>query len=369
MVLNCVKTPGTIMTASLPRCTAVLQMPLTPPSSNQNSPIHIESTLLNALGANADSTAHDTSPSTLKSEPDSSQILLAEAPDATAASEPEDVISISTTFHTDAGLLPFPPDVILLSSDGVLFYVHRTQILTKSINGFHSRLPRDNLPDVLRSRKPPIVPCSNPAVVLNVVAHVIYDMSCEHYCPTLDTLASAVDAMAMYGISPQLYITPSTPLYALILNQAPMNPLLAYTLAAKHDIYALAVPVSTYLLSYPLKKLPEDATQKIGPLYLKRLYFLHLGRLQTFRTLLVDPPHLHPETDKCDFSDQKRLARAWALATAYLAWEARPDTTASAIEGALCPLADYLTCELCKKSLVDRVKQVIVQWSMVKRTI
>ena len=42
------------------------------------------------------------------------------------------------------------------------------------------------------------------------------------------------------------------------------------------------------------------------------------------------------------------------------------DTTASAIEGALCPLADYLTCELCKKSLVDRVKQVIVQWSMVK---
>ena len=103
-----------------------------------------------------------------------------------------------------------------------------------------------------------------------------------------------------------------------------MNPLLAYTLAAKHDIYALAVPVSTYLLSYPLMKLPEDATKKIGPLYLKRLYFLHLGRLQTFRTLLVSPPHLHPETDKCDFSDQKRLARAWALATAYLAWEARP---------------------------------------------
>ena len=74
----------------------------------------------------------------------------------------------------------------------------------------------------------------------------------------------------------------------------------------------------------PLKKLPEDATKKIGPLYLKRLYFLHLGRLQTFRSLLVSPPHLHPETDKCDFADQKRLARAWALATAYLAWEARP---------------------------------------------
>ena len=37
-----------------------------------------------------------------------------------------------------------------------------------------------------------------------------------------------------------------------------------------------------------------------------------------------------------------------------------------AIENALCPLADYISCLECKQALADRVKQVVVQWSMVR---
>ena len=54
----------------------------------------------------------------------------------------------------------------------------------------------------------------------------------------------------------------------------------------------------------------------------------------------------------------------WTLTT--LAFPVRADLAASAIEAAFLPLAERLPCQLCKQSLVDRVKQVIVQWSMVK---
>ena len=44
----------------------------------------------------------------------------------------------------------------------------------------------------------------------------------------------------------------------------------------------------------------------------------------------------------------------------------RADLSTNAMESALCPLADHLSCEVCKQSLVDRVRQLIVQWSVVK---
>ena len=180
-------------------------------------------------------------------------------------------------------------------------------------------------------------------------------------------------------------------------------------LAAAHDLYELAVPVSSHLLSFALHSLTDELALRIGPVYMKRLFFLHLGRLDALKRLLLPPPHPHPPTAGCDFAEQKRLTRAWALASAYLAWDARPgtrrglssrgepladdrsflprvrmtlrcahqpccfaasflltDLSTSAMESALCPLADHLSCDVCKKSLTDRVRQLIVQWSVVK---
>lgn len=42
------------------------------------------------------------------------------------------------------------------------------------------------------------------------------------------------------------------------------------------------------------------------------------------------------------------------------------DLSMSAIEAALCPLGEHLSCEMCKKNLAERVKQLVVQWSVVK---
>ncbi|KAI0774098.1 hypothetical protein C8Q74DRAFT_1316997 [Fomes fomentarius] len=269
------------------------------------------------------------------------------------------IVSVSTTFHPGASLLPSPPDLIFLSSDCVFFYVHSTQVLAMSANHWN------DLTKALEDLGP-VVALPETANVLNVVLHIVYELSCAHYHPAIDTLIYAVDAMATYGLPPKQYIAPSTPLYSLILNQAPMQPIIAYALAAAHDLYDLAVPVSSHLLSYTLHTLTDEIAMRIGPVYMKRLFFLHLGRLDALKRLLLPPPHPHPPTPNCDFIEQKKLTRAWALASAYLAWDARPDLSTRAMESALCPLADHLSCEVCKQSLADRVKQLIVQWSVVK---
>ncbi|KAI9062532.1 hypothetical protein FKP32DRAFT_1593178 [Trametes sanguinea] len=262
------------------------------------------------------------------------------------------------------------PDLVFLSCDGVHFYVHITQILSVSTNHFNDLVsPTAMMKYQGCHESAPVVPLRESAPVLNVILHAIYGMSCAHYRPSLDTLIAAVDAMPTYGLSPKEHITPSTPLYSVILSQAPLQPILIYALAAHHDLFDLAVPVSSHLLSFPLYDLTDELVTRMGPVYVKRLFFLHLGRLDALKRVLLPPPHPHPSTESCDFTEQKKLTRAWALASSYLAWEAHPAMSTSAMESALLRLADDLPCQMCKAALAERVKQLIVQWSVIKRSI
>ena len=128
----------------------------------------------------------------------------------------------------------------------------------------------------------PILPVPEPAAVLNIVLHIAYDLICDHYRPSLDTLSAAIDALATYGLPPSAHVTPATRLFTLIISQAPARPLVAYALAAAHDLRALAEAVSGYLLSYPLRRMPDALVRRMGALYFKRLVVLHASRL--------DPP-------------------------------------------------------------------------------
>jgi hypothetical protein len=147
----------------------------------------------------------------------------------------------------------------------------------------------------------------------------------------------------------------------------------------------MAVAVSSHLLSFPLATITDDVAERIGPVYLKRLFFLHFGRVDALKRLLLSPPHPHAPTAWCDFAEQKKITRAWALASAYLAWDARPgehrslrtpdicfihcfwaDLSTSAMESALSPLGEHLSCELCKRALKDRIINLLTQWSVVK---
>ncbi|CAA7259713.1 unnamed protein product [Cyclocybe aegerita] len=280
--------------------------------------------------------------------------------------EENTLVSVSTTFYPGSQQLAIQPDTVLLSSDSVFFYVHSHILLAASENGFRGLLPA---PPPSSEGQDPILNVPDNSTVLNVVLHGVYDMSCAHYSPSFATLVTAVNRLPVYGISPRSHIAPTTPLFSLLLSHAPLYPLELYALAASYDLYDLAVSTSSHLLSFPLASLTDEMAERIGPVYLKRLFFLHFGRTDALKRVLLPPPHPHAPTPFCDFTEQKKLTRAWALASAYLAWDARPDLSTSTMESALRPLADHLTCENCQQALRDRIKNLVVQWSVVKRTI
>lgn len=231
-------------------------------------------------------------------------------------------VSVSTTFFPGANLAPLPPDLIFLSSDAVFFYVHGHQVLGASETGFKSLLP----PKAQKGMEDlgPMISLPEHSSILNVVLHTIYNMPCTHYSPSVETLVEAVDVLHKYGVPVAKYVAPGTPLFQLILAIAPLAPLEMYSLAGAYDLFDLAVPVSSHLLAFPLPNVTDELADRMKPRYLKKLFFLHLGRVDALKRLLLPPPQLHAPTTTCDFAEQKKLTRAWALASAYLAWDARP---------------------------------------------
>ncbi|EJF59326.1 hypothetical protein DICSQDRAFT_65164 [Dichomitus squalens LYAD-421 SS1] len=296
--------------------------------------------------------------------------------EVTEPPSPEAVISLSTTFHQQSALLPIPPDTTFISSDGVLFYAHRIQLLSMSTNRFNGCLPiLDAATQLAASTEAKLVapPTRTPAIrlphsadVVNIILHVAYSLSCAHYRPNLETLLAAVNTMKLYGLPPTRFVRPSSVLYTLILAQAPIKPILVYATAAAHSLHDLAVAVSSYLLSYPLESLPDVLVVRMGPMYFTRLYILQVDRLRELKRILRPAPRLHPVTDACTFENQKYLSRAWDLAAASIAWDARAGITTSALERVLCPMEHYLGCASCKEALSARIRELVVQWSMVK---
>jgi hypothetical protein len=238
------------------------------------------------------------------------------------------LVSVSTTFFPGAQHSTIPPDVVLLSNDSVFFYAHSHVLLSASNNEFRNRLSSGSMkgPDQ-------IISIPENSTVLNVLLHSVYDMSCAHYSPNFPTLITAVNRLPVYGLAPKVYIAPSTPLYSILLAHAPVYPIEMYALSASHDLYDLAVATSSHLLSFPLASLTDDMAEKIGAVYIKRLFFLHFGRSDALKRVLLPPPQPHSPTSLCDFSEQKKLTRAWALASAYLAWDARPGTCSRSLLG------------------------------------
>ncbi|KAJ7764686.1 hypothetical protein B0H16DRAFT_1661607 [Mycena metata] len=273
------------------------------------------------------------------------------------------VLSLSNTFLPTAQLRSQPPDLILLSPDLVFFYVHSQVLQEASKNGFNNFLPSYSPTDELDY---PLLTVPEASSVLNILLHTIYGLDCAQYSPSLADLVKAVESMQTYGVSPRLTILPSTPLFTLLLCHAPHAPLDLYCLAGHYDIMDLAVAVSAHLLSFSLPRLTDAAAKRMGPLYLKRLFFLHLGRTEALKRALLPPPKPHRLIPACSPQEQQALAREWALASARLVENLRPDLSTYALELALQPIAAHLPCTLCQNALNARVQDLTAEWAAVK---
>ena len=233
------------------------------------------------------------------------------------------VVSVSSTFSP--GSHKGIPDTIFRSSDAVLFYVNSATLLRVTKRAFEPILKSSLEEKSLRNK---IINIPDNSPILDAILHVFYDISLFRPSPpSLDVLEAAVSRMDMYALAPPSYITPSTPYFEALYSHAQLGPHIAvrvYALAGQYSLHSLAIQTSPLLLSYTLSDLSDDLAKRMGAKYLRRLMSLHLTRVDELKRIIIFPPYAHPPMSGCSLTDQKSLARAWALAASYLAWDTRP---------------------------------------------
>jgi hypothetical protein len=209
----------------------------------------------------------------------------------------------------------------------VLFYAHSHVLGSSSSEAFsrvlRNRNKKDQSSQVIAGSEI-IYDVPDSSIVLAIILHTLYGTSPAQNLPSFEALTIAVDRMPFYDIDLKDIITRQTPLYQLLLSHAPLYPLQLYSLAGRHELDDLAVASSSHLLSFPISTLRDDMAMQMGATYLKRLLCLHFNRINALKQILLAPPYPHPPTKECDFTKQRALTRAWALAAASLAWDSRP---------------------------------------------
>ncbi|EDR10028.1 uncharacterized protein LACBIDRAFT_317919 [Laccaria bicolor S238N-H82] len=211
-------------------------------------------------------------------------------------------VSVSTAFYPDA--YNEGSDTIFSTDDSVLFYVNLKIIMNATAHPFRSLLGAPLSDPRFRNH---VISLSGSSDILNIILHMLYGTPSAQYSPTFETLVIAVDQMPAYDIQPHVHIIPPTWLYNLLVS-----------------LDDLAVNASSHLLSYSISTLSDELAERMGAVYLKRLLLLHLECFNTLKKILLRPLNPHPPTKDCDFHDQKRLSQVWALAIAYVAFDAKP---------------------------------------------
>lgn len=227
--------------------------------------------------------------------------------------------------HLHATFDNLAPDLALISIDQVLFFVHYYRVIAPSDNDFSMLLTTPIELDLkTKNAQPPTVMVPETAHVLNILLLTIYGRSALEFSPSFETISAALDAFPRYGLPLKQYASAGKPLYNLIASCAPLRPIDTYALAASHDLPDAAASASAHLLSFRLPTLSDELAVRMGAVYLKKLFFLHLGRMDALNRVLVEPPSTHSETPGCSAAQQECLACAWALTAAHIVWDAGP---------------------------------------------
>ncbi|KAI0656545.1 hypothetical protein C8Q70DRAFT_1108135, partial [Cubamyces menziesii] len=265
--------------------------------------------------------------------------------------------SVSSVFNPRFTLGGLPPNLEIISKDGIHFHIHTHRLLAASTNAFGG----------LQLQSRGILTLPETAVSLNIAFHVMYGMSVLPHIPPLESTEAALDVLIKYGLPiSQLAATPTLPLFDLLRSYAPYYPIESYALVAHHRLESLAVVISSHLLAYDVSRISDELCVKMGPIYFKRLVNLQQSRIDALRNIVLRPPEMHPVTLICNEENQRELTRAWAFANAEMVWSALPNISVSALESTFTNAAEAVSCPECRAMLRQRIQEVISQWSMVK---
>lgn len=278
--------------------------------------------------------------------------------------------SISSKYVPTTNISGILPDLVIKSSDSILFHVHTKVLNSISSNHFGGYgTPSHSAVTALEDSK-----------ILTIVLDIIYrnPNAAIDFAPPFpfDQLASAISRLPVYGVDPQVQLDSNTsnaatahPIYRALLAHATTHALELYILAAQHKMESLAVAASTYLVGFHIADLNDEQAEAMGPRYLRRLILMQSRRESMLKRILLQPPYPHPSTPDCDVLDQKMLTKAWTLCAAYFVWDIRADLPSAALENLLGPLAGHVSCELCKRLIREQVTKIVGEWEAVKGTI
>lgn len=267
---------------------------------------------------------------------------------------------------------------MLVSRDGVHFFVHRNRLLGASSSRFAFLL--DSYVDQATSQT---IQVTEDAQTLNVMLHVIYNISFHLYSPPLEILLQAIRTFEKYGLTLDMHILPGTPLFEDIVLKTPCQPLEVYLVAAEYDLFELARAASGYLLSTSLLFLPEAAILRLNVEYLSMLYNLHKLRTMVLQHLVSQPPDGHEPKFHCGFSECQAMRSAWSVTASTFVLQANPglcpnvtlfnlntsiqlslDVSATLIRNTLQSLKFSLPCMQCQQCVQRRVNEVLLKWSI-----
>jgi len=269
-------------------------------------------------------------------------------------------ISMSTTFYLGAMDGPYPPDVLLVSSDNVFFCVHSITLLFHSLNKFGGYLKDISQPVLLSAH----------SEAVNLALFALYNLNASAFNPTTGLITQALDFLIDHGILPGDCITSTNPFCESIRTLGVRYPLETFIMVAYFDLEHLAIDVSRNLLSLPLYTITEEVALTIGPMYLKRLFFLHLGRVDRLKQLMFQVPEAHGQNKDCYDSEQRRLQLEWRSLAVTLAFEASPAMEPSQLYKVFLPITQKKSlCPDCIESAKRQLRTLIVEWTSVKSTI
>ncbi|EIW59785.1 uncharacterized protein TRAVEDRAFT_122171 [Trametes versicolor FP-101664 SS1] len=260
----------------------------------------------------------------------------------------------SSTFLSDGAL----PDLKVTSVDSVNFNVHTRILLSASTNAFGGRL----------SGTPPhpTLILTETADVLDIMFRVIYDIPCIDTDHTLEVTDAAIDALTMYSVPIPPRAAPASPLGALVLSYTPHRSIEVYALAAHHGLETLATTISAHLHSYDFSMLTDACINKIGSIYLFRLFALQRKRLAALQDIITRPPAKHPVTATCDKTAQQQLDCIWASAIAELAFIVDPGVSARTLSATFEQANGTVGCSDCRATIHDRTEEVMAEWATLK---
>ncbi|KAG9050876.1 hypothetical protein FS837_001530 [Tulasnella sp. UAMH 9824] len=214
---------------------------------------------------------------------------------------------------------------------------------------------------------PSIIAVDETSEVLNILLHVTYNISAQKYGPRVDAISGALSALVKYGLPvPEA----GSEVWALLLRQAHEDPVRVYALGASYVMENVCIGASEHTLKVSLSSLSESQAVEIGPLYLRRLFFLHLGRVEALRRILRAAVEDHSPATSCSGEDRETLHRHWRAARAEILSKDLPQNTSEAdMLSTLGPIFSSIVCIQCKEQLQRRVDAVIRDWGRIKRSI